>query len=42
MVGQVIVDLLQTDERTLRRYMGNGGDERFLRYHRYAEAEKTG
>ena len=42
MDGQVFVDLLKTDRKTLRRYMGNTGVEIFLRYHRYKEATKTG
>ena len=40
--GLVIVDLSQTEGRTLRRYMGDEGAERFLRYHRYTEETKTG
>jgi hypothetical protein len=42
MDGLVFVDLLQTDGRTLRRYMGEKGAEIFLRYHQYDEAAKTG
>ena len=36
------MDLSQTEGRTLRRYMGDEGAERFLRYHRYTEETKTG
>ena len=42
MDGLVIVDLLQTEEKTLRRYLGTNGAEIFLRYHRYAEETKAG
>ena len=41
MDGLVFVDLLKTDRRTLRRYMGNTSVEMFLRYHQYTEATKT-
>jgi putative hemolysin len=42
MDGLIIVDLLQTDEKTLRRYMGRKGVETFLHYHQYALATKAG
>jgi len=32
--GFIVVDLLKTDERHLRRYMGNDGYERFAAQHR--------
>jgi hypothetical protein len=42
MDGLILVDLLKTDEKTLRRYMGNKGAKSFLRYHQYAIATKAG
>ena len=42
MDGLIVVNLLQTEGKTLRRYMGNKGAEKFLRYHQYTESTKAG
>lgn len=39
--GLVLVDLLQTDRRTLERYLGKEGAEVFLSYHRDGKGESV-
>jgi hypothetical protein len=42
MDGLVLVDLLNTDGKTLQRYMGKKGAEMFLNYRQYSETTKAG
>jgi tryptophan synthase alpha subunit len=42
MDGLIIVDLMQTDKKTLCRYMESSGAEIFLHHHQYTAAAKAG